>query len=240
MTTTINNPTLSGTISLAAGALISRVVVGSGTPGHATSAGTAYVKDDLEVDGDIYQDADHHIDGGGVTYLEAANAAAASVQEGANVYVRYDTVAEQVEVGQVMELSADGFTNAAGGTGTIRQPETFVYALAALDAAGGILNQVNPFGVNAYVRIVLDVTTVATGACTINAGVAATGVSSDTLLDGLDVNSATGLFSSVDDPGGNGRTYDYIAAGEYITISMATGAAAGLVGNAYVTLQARA
>ena len=139
-----------------------------------------------------------------------------------------------------LELDAAGFTNNNGSTGSVRQQETFVYSLGDGDAAGGVLDQLNPFGANAYVRLEIITTTVATAACTIDAGVAATGVSSNTLIDGLDVNSATGLFSSADNPGGSGKTFVLIAAGEYITISKATGAAAGLVGNAYVTLQERA
>ncbi len=109
-------------------------------------------------------------------------------------------------------------------------------ALSALDTGGGVLSLANPEGADVIVtRLVLDVTTAATGACTVDAGIAAGATtSSDNLVDGLDVHSATGVFDNIEDKGTNGKTRQKWESDQYLTISMATGAAAGLAGYAYV------
>ena len=108
--------------------------------------------------------------------------------------------------------------------------------LAALDTGGGVLSVANPEGVELFVtRVLVDVTTPATGVCTVNAGIAAAATtSSDNLLDGLDVGTAAILADNVGTPGTNGKAVQAWAANQFLTISMATGAAAGLVGNAYI------
>ena len=112
----------------------------------------------------------------------------------------------------------------------------YTAALAALDTGGGVLSLLNPEGVDLIItRLVLDVTTVATAACTLDAGVAAAATTSnDTLIDGLDVNAATGVFGNIDDKAGNGQALIRWESDYYLTISMKTGAAAGLVGNGYI------
>lgn len=109
-------------------------------------------------------------------------------------------------------------------------------ALAALDAAGGVLALANPEGADIIVkRIILDVTTKSTAACTVDAGIAANGTTSnDTLLDGLDVGTAAGVFDNIENQGTNGVGAKKWTSAQYLTISKATGAAAGLVGNAYI------
>jgi len=99
-----------------------------------------------------------------------------------------------------------------------------------------VLSLLNPEGVDLIItRLVLDVTTVATAACTLDAGVAAAATTSnDTLIDGLDVNAATGVFGNIDDQGTNGQSVIRWESDYYLTISMKTGAAAGLVGNGYI------
>jgi hypothetical protein len=87
-------------------------------------------------------------------------------------------------------------------------------------------------------RVLLDVTTVATGACTVDIGYTATSAttSSDTLLDGIDVNAATGLFDSMNaalDTGANAKA-QLAASGKWITADSASGDATGLVANAYI------
>ncbi len=76
-------------------------------------------------------------------------------------------------------------------------------------------------------------------ACTGDFGTAANGTtSSDNLLDGVDLNAATGVFDNVDDQGTNGKSRQRLdakgGATDFITGSKATGAAAGVVGNAYI------
>lgn len=108
-------------------------------------------------------------------------------------------------------------------------------ALAALDAAAGVLSLANPEGVDLIVtRLIVNVTTKATAAATVDAGVAATAISADNLIDGLDVGTADGVFDNGGSAGTNGKQVVLWPAASYLTISKATGAAAGLVGYAYV------
>ena len=72
----------------------------------------------------------------------------------------------------------------------------------------------------------------------VNFGQAATAVSSDNLVDGVDLGAGVGVFSSIDDGGTNGRTYRRLEVDELVTGSTATGAAAGLAGNAFVFYRA--
>lgn len=101
-------------------------------------------------------------------------------------------------------------------------------ALADADTAGGILAWENPESVPINVlHLVLDVLTVSTGACTVDVGVAADDkTSDDTLIDGQDVNSATGLFAN--------SAPAKVGVDEFITASMASGAAADLAGYAHI------
>ena len=113
---------------------------------------------------------------------------------------------------------------------------SYKVALAALDAAGGIAAIANPEGATLIIdSLVIDVTTKTTGACTADAGVAANATTSnDSLIDGVDIGTATGTFDSQKDAGTNGAGARRWGATEYLTISKATGAAAGLVGSVYV------
>ena len=108
-------------------------------------------------------------------------------------------------------------------------------ALAASDAAAGVFSWQNSTGLDVFVtRVVIEVITASTGACTIDAGQSATAASSDNLLDGLNVN-ATGESDNVQQSGTNGdKVGKRVADGEYVTASKATGAAAGLVGNYFI------
>lgn len=86
--------------------------------------------------------------------------------------------------------------------------------------------------------VLLDVTTVSTGACTVDIGYTATTstTSSDTFLDGVDVNAATALFDSRNhalDSGANAKAQK-AASGKWITADSASGDATGLVANAYI------
>jgi hypothetical protein len=79
---------------------------------------------------------------------------------------------------------------------------------------------------------------VATGACTVDIGYTATTATttSDTLLDGVDVNAAVALFDSRNhalDSGANAKAQK-AASGKWITADSASGDATGLVANAYI------
>ena len=155
------------------------------------------------------------------------------------------------EVTKVGEITAAGVGDFAtlkiGGTaitptaaelnlldGTERIVRTEVVAIAAVDTAGGVFAW-SPGAAVIIQRVFLDVTTKATGACTVDVGVAVNGTTlADTLIDGLDVNAATGLFDNITDKGTNGKSRQRCGATQYVTGSVASGASAGIVGNAYI------
>lgn len=91
----------------------------------------------------------------------------------------------------------------------------------------------NTTGRTCLVEAVIDITTVATGAATLDVGVAAAvGTSNDKLMDGIDVNAAVGEFSS--GVGTNGRRVRKITPGQYVTVHRASGDPTGMVANLYV------
>ena len=119
-----------------------------------------------------------------------------------------------------------------------RTLKTARVALAAADTGGGVVSWVNPETAAIIVtRLTIDATTASTGACTVDAGVTASSAttSADNLIDGLDVNAAAGVFDNVENQGTNGKASGKIAVGKWLTVSRASGAAAGLVGYAYIT-----
>ena len=104
--------------------------------------------------------------------------------------------------------------------------------LVASDAAAGIINVQNTYGSDLVVlRLEIDLTVASTGACTADFGIAATAIISDTLIDGLNLQpTPVGPFDNVDDQGTNGNSALKWPDGQYLTGSIASGAAAGLVG----------
>lgn len=109
--------------------------------------------------------------------------------------------------------------------------------LGVLDTGGGVLAWQNDEAATIVItRMEIYVTTVATAACTIDVGTTAVGAttSSDNLLDGLDTHSAVGIFDNITDKGSNGKSRQTLASGKWVTASMASGAAAGTAGYAYI------
>jgi hypothetical protein len=104
--------------------------------------------------------------------------------------------------------------------------------LVASDAAAGVFSETNSYGsALAIIRVIVDATTAATGACTINIGQGSgSGTSYDNVIDGLDVGTAAKMADNLGDPGTNGNSVQKWLAGEYLNASMASGAASGLVG----------
>lgn len=110
---------------------------------------------------------------------------------------------------------------------------------AGTDTGGGILSWQNNTGVTMMIdELMLDITTIATAACSISAGTTAVSAttSSANLIDTLDVHSATGTFDNIGSHGAGGKSNGKVANGAWVTISTASGASAGLVGNAYLFL----
>lgn len=117
------------------------------------------------------------------------------------------------------------------------QKGAYKVALTAATGTGGgsVLSLANPEGADLIVtRLVLDITTEATGTPTVDAGIAANGTtSSDTLLDGLAVGAAAGVFDNTENGGTNGKGAVKWGASQFLTITPSA-SAAGLVGNAYI------
>ena len=119
------------------------------------------------------------------------------------------------------------------GKGWMRIP------LADLDAVAGVVDVENPEGEDVIItNAVLQVDTVATAACTVDVGVDDAGdTSNDTLFDGVDAHTATGLFDMRNDTdnGTNGVGKAKLwPAGYHLVASKASGAAAGLEGYLHV------
>jgi hypothetical protein len=125
----------------------------------------------------------------------------------------------------------------AGAPDRLVQTKVVALTGAAIHAGtGGVIAWQNPEGATIIIlRVLLHLTTVATAACTLDIGVTAVGAttSSDTLLDGIDVNSAVGLFDSMNAAldGGANALAQSLASGKWITIDEKTGDATGLVAN---------
>jgi len=104
-------------------------------------------------------------------------------------------------------------------------------SLTASDAAGGVFSVENTFGSDMVIlRVVLQVTTGASGACTLDVGTAADGTTSaNTLITGVNVADA-GIFDNIADKGASGTSRLKFASGAFVNASMASGATAGIVG----------
>lgn len=110
-------------------------------------------------------------------------------------------------------------------------------ALAAVDTAGGLFAWQNPEAGSIIVeRVILDVVTDPSGACTADVGTTATSAAtlSDNLIDGVDIGTAAGVFDNLGNAGTNGKARQKLAAGKWVTGSVASGASAALVGSAFV------
>lgn len=147
--------------------------------------------------------------------------------------------------GTLLSFTAAQFNQIMAAFGTVtfdRGVKTAVVSLtgAAIHAGtGGVVAWQNPEASSILVlRAVLNLTTVATGACTLDVGVTGTSATttSDTLLDGVDANAAIGVFDSMDpalDSGANAHA-QLLASGKWVTIDEKTGDATGLVAKLYV------
>jgi len=107
-------------------------------------------------------------------------------------------------------------------------------ALTASDTVAEVFQLTNSYGSDLIVtRAMIQVTTVSSGACTIDVG-AGSGASTsyDNLLDGIDVNGSTGVSDNLKSmhAGDSGRSVVIWKSTEYINASKKTGATSGLVG----------
>lgn len=127
--------------------------------------------------------------------------------------------------------------NEAPLVGTSQVVQVAKVALAAVDTGGGLFAWQNPEDVSVLIHsLTINLTTKATGACTADCGTTATSATtlSDNLIDGLDINAATGVFNNADNAGTNGKNKQVLASGKWVTGSVASGASAGIVGYALI------
>ena len=142
--------------------------------------------------------------------------------------------------GTTLTPTAAQLNSVGAAVGTVafdRLTKVAEVALAAVDTGGGIFAWANPEASSIIITSVLIyVTTVATGACSIDVGTTAVSATtaSDNLLDGIDIHTATGAFTLADQAGANGLTRQVLAAGKWVTGSKDSGASAGIVGKALI------
>lgn len=101
-------------------------------------------------------------------------------------------------------------------------------------SGGGVLSLANPEGQRLIItKLVLDVQTGSSGACTVDCGVGSSATTSyDNLIDGCSVGTA-GAFDNVGEAGSNGKSRQVWAAADYLTVT-GSATSAGLVGYAMV------
>lgn len=113
--------------------------------------------------------------------------------------------------------------------------------LTASDSTAGVFTWEGPKSGTSYTRVIvqrvlLNIETGSTGACTVNVGTAANDTTaSDDLIDGASVATDNTVLDNIDDQGTNGESKQVIFDSvPWITASVATGASAGLVGTAQI------
>jgi hypothetical protein len=107
--------------------------------------------------------------------------------------------------------------------------------LATGTSGGGVVSLANTFGRAVVVTgLALNLTTASTGAGTVDAGIAAAATtSSDNLIDGASTATIAVLNNGVN-AGTNGKSAVTWKTDQFLTVSQASGAVAGLVGEAVI------
>ena len=116
---------------------------------------------------------------------------------------------------------------------------TYAYELdisqASAVATGVYRSLANPFGSDVLIKdITVRVTTVSTGASTVDIGVAANATTTnDGLIDGLSL-ATLGLYTNAEDAGTNGEQTMVWGANQFLNVAEASGDVAGVVGKIYI------
>lgn len=160
---------------------------------------------------------------------------AASHYTGDDAGIGYDTTLGKVVVNPLGTVLVVPTVN----TTTSRERKIAVVPLSGTALHAAVVGWQNPEGAAIIVlRAIADITTVSTGACTLDVGVTAVSATttSDTLFDGIDANAAIAVFDSGNhalDSGANAKA-QAVASGKWVTIDEKTGDATGLVGNLFI------
>jgi len=143
--------------------------------------------------------------------------------------------------GTTLAFTAAQFNQVMAAFGAVTFDRAVKVAIKPLVGAtihAGVVAWQNPEAVSIVItRAIVDVTTVATGAAKLDIGTTATNATtaSDNLIDGIDVNAATGLLGQADGDGTtNSKLQQKLAAGKWVTVKEISGDATGLAGNLYV------
>lgn len=137
------------------------------------------------------------------------------------------------------EVAVIDSTGAVSGTftGKVNSRKVATGNLGVADTGGGVISWANPEATSIIItRVIIDVTTASTGACTLDIGTTAASATTvvDNLIDGVDVGSAVITADNIEDQGTNGTSRQKLASGKWLTASKASGAAAGLAGKYYI------
>jgi len=105
-------------------------------------------------------------------------------------------------------------------------------ALTASDSAGGVFSEENTYGTDLVItRVLIALTTGASGACKLDVGIAADGTTlAATLIDEVDLADA-GVFDNITNKGSAGASLIKFANGTFCNASVSTGNSAGIVGS---------
>lgn len=143
--------------------------------------------------------------------------------------------------GTALSFTAAQFNQVMAAFGTVtfdRAPKIAIKALTGAALHAAVVAWQNPEAASIIItKCVVDVTTVATGAGKLDIGTTATNATtaSDNLIDGIDVNAATGLLGQADGDGTtNSKLQQKLAAGKWVTFKEISGDVTGLVANAYI------
>jgi hypothetical protein len=246
------NCTISGSLNAAGNAVTQGTITTLTVSGNGTVAGTlgvsgnATVGGTLGVTGTLSTVAAATIGGnlsvtgtsaltGAVTTTAGVTVGGVLAVTGASNLTGLVTTTAGLTVGTALIVGNTGvFTGAVSAPNLARCVKV---ALAAVDTAGGVFSWQNPEGAAIIVkRVIVSVTTVAAGACTLNVGTTAVSgtTSANNLLTTLDIHSATGIWDNLLTPGASGKACATLASGKWVTGSLGAGATSGLVGSAYI------
>lgn len=135
-------------------------------------------------------------------------------------------------------LAVGGTTIATLGSNVKLAMSTKLAVAGGASSSGVFASLANPFGADVLItRAILVTTVIATAAATVDIGVAADATTSnDGLIDGLDVNAATGVFDSAVAAiaGTNGKPSKRWSTTQFLNVAEASGNVDGLVGTLYI------
>jgi hypothetical protein len=133
-------------------------------------------------------------------------------------------------------LTAPAINGATVGS-PVNQSIVAVQAITGNSIHAAVTAWQNPEAVSIIIhRVIADITTPATAAASLDIGTTATNATtaSDNLIDGIDIHTAGGLFSTADGDATNAKAQQKLASGKWVTLKEISGDASGAVGRLYI------